>query len=477
MRSVNQLVVSSIVEHTPGGKINFNDVGITNFIVNSKGSMIVGSSATDLAALTPGTDVSALQILSSQALGARWRFPSAVSVKDTGAIGNGIADDTAAINAAIAASISVYFPPGNYLITSTINIPAFQFLFGTFWTPTITKGANIDMFTMNATSSSLYNLRLEGAGGSFTGRGITINASGVDQVIKDCIITDMNGYCIEFTASEAGARIDCRNLHVSRTTLTNPAIKLPSAAETNGNRYFINCKSSGGVIADTDASANSMFVGCAFVNITMGTNSSKTLISGCRIATLGSALTINGVDHSITGNIIAGAITVAANAARCRVYSNTLIDGGTITDSSAVGSNDANVLDEGELHNAMTWEGSVTDPVIGNGSFTSTITRKGRMVTIDIFILMGTTTTFGSGEWTFQLPSAMDNMRPSHLVLGQALYEDFGNDFYVGIARMINGNNFIQMFADNNGSTVRSTVPYTWNSGDSLRMSLSYYIG
>lgn len=49
-----------------------------------------------------------------------------VSVKDFGAVGNGVADDTAAITAAIASSaqgLDVFFPTGTYKVTSAITLP------------------------------------------------------------------------------------------------------------------------------------------------------------------------------------------------------------------------------------------------------------------------------------------------------------------------------------------------------------------
>ena len=59
------------------------------------------------------------------------KLQDVVSVKDFGAVGNGVADDTAAIQAAInsiepgavrPSDGAVYFPPGEYFVTATINI-------------------------------------------------------------------------------------------------------------------------------------------------------------------------------------------------------------------------------------------------------------------------------------------------------------------------------------------------------------------
>ena len=54
------------------------------------------------------------------------KLAQTISVKDFGAVGNGVANDTAAIQAAITASEggSCFFPEGTYLITAAINLPS-----------------------------------------------------------------------------------------------------------------------------------------------------------------------------------------------------------------------------------------------------------------------------------------------------------------------------------------------------------------
>jgi hypothetical protein len=50
------------------------------------------------------------------------KLAQTVSVMDFGAVGDGIANDTAAVVAALAASEAVYFPAGTYLVSGNINI-------------------------------------------------------------------------------------------------------------------------------------------------------------------------------------------------------------------------------------------------------------------------------------------------------------------------------------------------------------------
>lgn len=52
------------------------------------------------------------------------RFGDVVNVRDFGAVGDGVTDDTAAIQVAIEKSGCIYFPKGTYIISETLRIPS-----------------------------------------------------------------------------------------------------------------------------------------------------------------------------------------------------------------------------------------------------------------------------------------------------------------------------------------------------------------
>ena len=76
-----------------------------------------------------------------------------ISVMAYGAKGDGVTDDTAAFNAALAAADDVFVPPGNYKITSTISIPQRKSLRGVGYksrlSATIASGAVISITSGN----------------------------------------------------------------------------------------------------------------------------------------------------------------------------------------------------------------------------------------------------------------------------------------------------------------------------------------
>jgi len=86
-----------------------------------------------------------------------------INVKDFGAVGDGITDDTQAIQDAIngADGYSIYVPPGNYLITDTIDVP--------MGTSIIGAGSYITVFTWSGmTGKDGFNIIDPGSGNYLT---------------------------------------------------------------------------------------------------------------------------------------------------------------------------------------------------------------------------------------------------------------------------------------------------------------------
>lgn len=68
---------------------------------------------------------------------------SIISVTDHGAVGDGKTDDTSAIASALALATTnnlIYFPPGSYMVTSTIVIPAHARITGQVWSQIVASG-------------------------------------------------------------------------------------------------------------------------------------------------------------------------------------------------------------------------------------------------------------------------------------------------------------------------------------------------
>jgi hypothetical protein len=87
-----------------------------------------------------------------------------VNVLDYGAVGNGTADDTAAITAALATGASVYFPEGMYKTGPQTITTAGQTLFGTGKKSVILAStAGVNLFVVEADYVTFRDLRMNGA--------------------------------------------------------------------------------------------------------------------------------------------------------------------------------------------------------------------------------------------------------------------------------------------------------------------------
>lgn len=153
---------------------------------------------------------------------AQSKMRDVVSVKDFGAVGDGMADDTAAIQTAITASKNVFLPAGTYKITSPLYMTNGARLIGD----------GVGATTINKTTTTVGT-------GSNTARGGAISDSyAVDAVI---ILTHQNSGAFDDYAYNC----EISNLQINSNSLNNAyAIYAPRAAlfmmknvETVGFQY------------------------------------------------------------------------------------------------------------------------------------------------------------------------------------------------------------------------------------------------
>ena len=158
------------------------------------------------AAITGGTITDTLDVTSTAVsiggISISTGIQTVFNVMFYGAIGNGIANDTIAIQSAISAASThggtVYFPDPNvaYLIMSTISIPNNVRLLGSNkFTTQLKLGFAGDMFYLG-NGAQLEQLYLNG--NSQVGRGIYIKNTNGQQTIHNCNITNFAAPCVEF---------------------------------------------------------------------------------------------------------------------------------------------------------------------------------------------------------------------------------------------------------------------------------------
>lgn len=121
-----------------------------------------------------------------------------------------------------------------------------------------------------------------------------------------------------------------------------------------------------------------------------------------------------------------------------------------------------------------TWAGATTNPVVGNGTLTGRYMKWGRTCQVRIDLLMGSTTTYGSGGWSLSLPTAAHS---SGAQLGLA--HAFQSQRYAGQINVAPAASVGLIFFPTSGSPANlawasSSVPFTWASGGRLTVQLTY---
>jgi len=122
------------------------------------------------------------------------------------------------------------------------------------------------------------------------------------------------------------------------------------------------------------------------------------------------------------------------------------------------------------------WTATTTNPVLGNGSLAGRYSRVGAMVEFAIKVTAGSTTTFGSGPWSFSLPFAAASVID---MIGNVMVGDSSagtSGYSSGAAYIADGGNTVSPYAGGKAdmAIVSSLHPQTWGNGDRLWITGRY---
>lgn len=398
-------------------------------------------------------------------------FGQMVSVKTYGAVGDGVANDTAAFTAAMAASTAVYVPPGTYKITSTLAVPNNTTLYGAGrGTSKLLHAFNGDMMTLG-NYSGLSGLWLDGQGGTYTGQGVVINNGVGRQNITNCRITDFNASCLYFFA-QGGMQCSVFDLITSQTNggtgTGNYAIVIQDTGSVESGAYprkFSHIETNG-FCSFSFGSSNNTYVSNSFLaDLFYSLNSRATLITNCRIANQ-TALLIQGNNHTIISCAITPQITIQTGSDNIALQGNSYNNLPIIDNST----NSRNLFDSWRIAYTPALTSGGTAPVLGNGTISGTYYRNGATTTVVGQLTIGSTTTLGTGGLKVSLPHAMTNDID---FAGGVVYMNIGGTVYEGFAQIATGTAVVDLLRDTSGS-VTATSPGTFGTGDFIRWSLTY---
>jgi hypothetical protein len=121
-----------------------------------------------------------------------------------------------------------------------------------------------------------------------------------------------------------------------------------------------------------------------------------------------------------------------------------------------------------------TWTAASVNPAIGNGTLTGTYCVIGNVVHFEFILIAGSTTTFGTGAYSWALPFTITNT--THQRAFSANILDNGSQFYNGVGLVATATTIQVTWHANTGGVASPTTPMTWANGDRLVMSGSFEV-
>lgn len=397
---------------------------------------------------------------SAVAMSVEDKLRQSVSIADFGAVGDGVTDDTAAIQAAIdsgakhimvpygAAGIykltnAVFFNTGGVTMEWANNSIVFKKFYGTLGS----VGPGLaNLIVVNAAYIKLVNPGIDGNGANFGGSGIAYNRSDTYFTFGCSIINpkikDTRDSCVVFFGPRGAPDIVIDG--GSMTTWQDPAfagasssgfpaIRVVGAVDGNPSpRVFNNITASATILLDATGMNSWKMSNCFTGTIlyqgnpdaTGGTDPFRTGESAVVNTYIRDGIVVAGFENSVENSLSHGQTPltwtayggtpatfstygweISSNSVLCKLGSNNVVTSGIIDRSpQGVATGLLSSLYNVGTEFGTVWEGSVANPSIGNGNIYCEYDSIGQFINFRMTLTFGSTTTRGTGEWSFTLP-------------------------------------------------------------------------
>lgn len=335
----------------------------------------------------------------------------------------------------------------------------------------IKKFFNGDMFRINGGEVEFHRCALDGNGATYTGGGIRLlnNAANSFRLINPRIKETASAPLLIEADAGSLMKVVGGLLQPYNAAAAGPthAVAMTAADTGPANRKIIGVSTGGAPICDATGAETIQVIGCDGSHVTTTGTSKKISLIGNRLQTAGANMALSGTDHCVVGNTIASRIELTPGATNCVVKENVQV-GGDVIDSSGNTSN--KVVFFGSSY-TPTWTAETTGPTLGNGTLTGRFDRHDKDVKATGFLEIGSTTTTGTGAYSFAIPLQAAASRD---FVGSVWLRDSGTNFRVGVVLVTASALTAQMYFEAAATAMGPTVPITLATGDQLRWEINY---
>jgi hypothetical protein len=408
-----------------------------------------------------------------------------VDVRKYGAVGDGVTNDAAAIQAALTATGAagggtVLVPEGTWGIGATLSVPDNVVLRGVGKKATIIKKLfNGNILTLGE-RSGLVDLTLDGNGAAYNDNGVMITGTNGRQSVTHVRIIDTEDYAVSFEilAGSQSSWNDVEMYQVDGLSEDQYAIYIPNTLNGAGTpRKFHHIETSGKAFVDLGG-CNGFFLSNSFVGgIKFRSESRGAYIIGSRLGVSQfSMFEVHGYNHVLSGNNIGPSMTVMPGAQYVTITANTH-NGFVYDNSTAYGWTNHVEIGYREYTPTLT---TVGDPPTNtdNSTIRGTYSRTTNTATVCIDFIMGATTTLGTNEIMFSIPSEVGPINGNQEVsIGSAWAVHYDNtaQSFVGVMAITPSVGNVAKFNFSGASPgMTATFPFTWAVSDSLRGCITY---